>query len=124
MGILSVLVLTAACTMPPAALPPTAQSEQRILIPTPEARVTAEIRPTAQVADVATAIVTDVATPNPESAAESSSPLTAAQADLLATLPNRGAAPELYNEVWFNSEPLSLTDLRGKVVIVEFWTYG
>ena len=28
------------------------------------------------------------------------------------------------HEVWINSEPLRLEDLRGNVVIVEFWTYG
>lgn len=25
---------------------------------------------------------------------------------------------------WFNSRPLSIADLRGKVVLVNFWTYG
>jgi thiol-disulfide isomerase/thioredoxin len=25
---------------------------------------------------------------------------------------------------WFNSPPLSISDLRGKVVLVDFWTYG
>jgi len=25
---------------------------------------------------------------------------------------------------WFNSAPLSIADLRGKVVLVNFWTYG
>ena len=25
---------------------------------------------------------------------------------------------------WFNSAPLSIGDLRGKVVLVDFWTYG
>jgi hypothetical protein len=33
-------------------------------------------------------------------------------------------APELANEVWINSRPLRLADLRGKVVLLEFWTYG
>ena len=46
------------------------------------------------------------------------------QARLLASLPAKGLAPELVNEVWLNSEPLKLADLRGKVVIVEFWTFG
>ena len=33
-------------------------------------------------------------------------------------------APEISNTVWLNSEPLRLADLRGKVVMVEFWTFG
>lgn len=33
-------------------------------------------------------------------------------------------APELLNETWLNTKPLHLTDLKGKVVMVEFWTYG
>ena len=34
------------------------------------------------------------------------------------------AAPELSNEVWIHSKPLRLRDLRGQVVLLEFWTYG
>jgi thiol-disulfide isomerase/thioredoxin len=49
---------------------------------------------------------------------------TEAQAQLLATLDNQGMPPELFNEVWLNSDPLKLADLHGKVVIVEFWTFG
>jgi hypothetical protein len=52
------------------------------------------------------------------------SALTPAQQQLLAGLPALGAAPELQNEIWFNSDPLQLSALRGKVVMVEFWTYG
>lgn len=48
----------------------------------------------------------------------------AQQLELLAKLRPQGEAPELFNEVWLNSEPLKLADLRGKVVLVEFWTYG
>jgi hypothetical protein len=33
-------------------------------------------------------------------------------------------APELSNTVWINSAPLRLVDLRGKVILLEFWTYG
>ncbi len=33
-------------------------------------------------------------------------------------------APEISNEVWINSPPLRMADLRGRVVLMEFWTYG
>src|SRR5512144_1843084 len=40
-------------------------------------------------------------------------------------LPDLGPAPELMNETWLNVDaPLRLADLRGKVVIVEMWTFG
>ncbi len=34
------------------------------------------------------------------------------------------AAPELRGEHWLNSPPLRLQALRGKVVLVEFWTFA
>lgn len=49
---------------------------------------------------------------------------TPAQAQLLAGLGSRGQAPELDNEVWLNSDPLKLAHLQGKVVLIEFWTFG
>jgi len=34
-------------------------------------------------------------------------------------------APDFPTDLeWFNSRPLSLADLRGKLVILDFWTYG
>jgi len=33
-------------------------------------------------------------------------------------------APEITGERWINSEPLSMAGLRGRVVLVEFWTFG
>jgi len=50
--------------------------------------------------------------------------LTPEQQAILAQLQNYGPAPELTNDTWLNSEPLQLADLRGNVVIVEFWTFG
>ena len=33
-------------------------------------------------------------------------------------------APDLATGEWINSEPLKLQDLRGRVVLIEFWTFG
>jgi thiol-disulfide isomerase/thioredoxin len=33
-------------------------------------------------------------------------------------------APELATGDWINSEPLKLNELRGRVVLIEFWTFG
>jgi thiol-disulfide isomerase/thioredoxin len=33
-------------------------------------------------------------------------------------------APNLATGDWINSEPLKLTDLRGRVLLIEFWTFG
>lgn len=41
------------------------------------------------------------------------------------TLPVEGSLPELEGAVqWLNSPPLSSAQLRGKVVLVDFWTYS
>jgi hypothetical protein len=33
-------------------------------------------------------------------------------------------APEITGGPWINSAPLSLAEQRGRVVLVEFWTFG
>jgi cytochrome c biogenesis protein CcdA/thiol-disulfide isomerase/thioredoxin len=46
------------------------------------------------------------------------------EADAGETLPVLGHAPDFTDtRQWFNSAPLSLAALRGKVVLVDFWTY-
>ena len=59
------------------------------------------------------------------------SPVSAAQSNAdsneraASFLPDLGEAPELTNEVWLNTDaPLRLADLRGKVVLLDMWTFG
>jgi hypothetical protein len=33
-------------------------------------------------------------------------------------------APDIAGAPWIGSEPLTIAGLRGRVVLVEFWTYG
>ena len=43
----------------------------------------------------------------------------------IASLPDLGPAPELTNDTWLNVDsPLRLADLRGKVVMIDMWTFG
>ncbi|MGD0796882.1 MAG: thioredoxin family protein [Acidobacteriaceae bacterium] len=47
-----------------------------------------------------------------------------AQSALAERLPDEGAMPSLAGaNGWLNSQPLTTADLRGKVVLVDFWTY-
>ena len=39
-------------------------------------------------------------------------------------LTNGTAAPDFSGESWINSKPLTIAALKGRVVLVEFWTYG
>lgn len=42
-----------------------------------------------------------------------------------AGLPDYGVAPPLHADgAWINSKPLTLRQLRGKVVLIDFWTYS
>jgi cytochrome c biogenesis protein CcdA/thiol-disulfide isomerase/thioredoxin len=51
--------------------------------------------------------------------------LTLAELEMGIILPNLGPAPDFTGIVnWINSEPLTLADLRGRVVLVDFWTYS
>jgi hypothetical protein len=33
-------------------------------------------------------------------------------------------APDIAGASWINSKPLTINDLKGRVVLVDFWTYG
>lgn len=42
-----------------------------------------------------------------------------------APLPTGPKAPALHNQTWLNVErPLTPADLDGKVVLIDFWTFG
>ena len=41
------------------------------------------------------------------------------------SLQNSGPAPELVGKTWLNTErPVRLADLRGRVVLIDMWTFG
>jgi cytochrome c biogenesis protein CcdA/thiol-disulfide isomerase/thioredoxin len=49
----------------------------------------------------------------------------AAKKTVVPGLPDYGAAPALEKTGhWFNTDPLTLKELRGKVVLLDFWTYS
>jgi hypothetical protein len=42
-----------------------------------------------------------------------------------ADLEDRGVAPEIENQVWLNvDQPLRIRELKGNVVLLDFWTFG
>jgi cytochrome c biogenesis protein CcdA/thiol-disulfide isomerase/thioredoxin len=48
----------------------------------------------------------------------------AAKATRKSSLPDLGPAPDFTGtQRWFNSQPLDLAQLRGRVVLIDFWTY-
>ena len=103
-------------------------AEPATILPTPATEPAAAVASDqpAEIVDQVSLMPTPTAEPEatPEAIAEAPSLLTAEQEAILAGLKNQGAAPELTNDTWINSSPLALADLRGNVVIVEFWTYG
>jgi thiol-disulfide isomerase/thioredoxin len=46
------------------------------------------------------------------------------EADTLIAADKARAAPEFAKGVWINSDPLTMEKVRGRVVLVEFWTFG
>ena len=46
------------------------------------------------------------------------------QPDALIAATNAPAAPAFAEGTWINSDPIALEKLRGRVVLVEFWTFG
>ncbi len=61
---------------------------------------------------------------NPATANSSEDPVSIAKQVIENIKPKGPLAPEIVSNTWFNSPALAAKDLRGKVVVVEFWTYG
>ena len=97
-----------------------------IAVPSPTPPPTDTAAPVSPTATTAlTPAPTESPTDTPQPAPTPTAPaLSAEQQALLARYPPKGAAPPVENEVWLNSPPLAWESLAGKVVIVEFWTYG
>ncbi len=99
--LLIVLLLAIGCNVPAAEEVPIVNETETIAVNTSPSGTQVALSPTAPI---------DIPMPTATSLAD--------------TLPVIQAAPEIANEIWLNSDPIKLSDLRGKVVLVEFWTFG
>jgi hypothetical protein len=94
---------------------------------TPAAAAPLAATATEPVTRTAMASVAPTLTAVPPSPTTPPSPTATAAAAAVAApeLPDLGPAPEFFTDVWLNTDrPLALGDLRGRVVLVEFWTFG
>lgn len=83
------------------------------------------------VASVAVVRIAKLRGPGPRSMASERAPaanvavaVSDLQPDELVAAANAPAAPEFAKGDWINSDPLTLNKLHGRVVLVEFWTFG
>ena len=60
----------------------------------------------------------------PQDSPQPTRPPTSTPGKLASRYPDMGAAPELENTVWINTDhPLRIKELRGQVVLLEMWTF-
>ena len=88
--------------------------------PTPEGQVASP----SSTPEQGTVAAVEQATPDPASAGNNPQPATSPTPNSPVGGEVGGQAAELEGIVaWINSEPLTIQELRGKVVLVDFWTY-
>jgi thiol-disulfide isomerase/thioredoxin len=51
-------------------------------------------------------------------------PATESDEDVLIPATRAKSAPDISGDKWINSDPLTMKKLRGKVVLIDFWTFG
>ena len=118
------LLVLAACGTDSA--PVSAPSSVATETPTPEANLTAESNPTAESTPTA-----EAPAGSPESPGQAAGAVPTAEPKLAtpttappAKVASGPKAEELQGiAAWINSEPLMISELKGKVVLVDFWTY-
>ncbi|MCO6451867.1 MAG: hypothetical protein J5I90_13870 [Caldilineales bacterium] len=102
-----------------------------LVMPTAEAAMIAET-PSAPAPTATTLLDTPLPEPSPTpdtpptAVATATTPaMTPTPTRIPAPADDFGPAPEINTEVWLNTEqPVRLADQRGKVVLVDFWTFG
>ena len=62
--------------------------------------------------------------PNALTATADSNPGASMEQVIQKVMPKPPLAPEIASSTWLNSPVLATQDLRGHVVVVEFWTHG
>ncbi len=103
-------------TATPASVPPSST--------TPDSVKLDSVTPSSTTSDSVTSDSVKSDSVTPDSVTPDSSTPSDSSAEQAAAV-DAPAAPELQNiTAWVNSEPLSIAELRGKVVVVDFWTFG
>lgn len=95
--------------------------------PTPKGSATSTQAPTVVEAAVASQDPTPAPTQIPaptQAPAATVAPDPTEAAPVALDLPAGPLAPPIHSAVWLNTEPLKWDELRGKVTMVEFWTFG
>ena len=127
---------TATSTPIPATMPTSIPTLTQILTPTPMPTPTATeastVVPSPAATEVPPVVPSPTATETPTVAATPTATETPTVAPTLTPAPvesspdNTSSTAEEFKGIvqWLNSDPLTLEDLRGRVVLIDFWTYS